>query len=264
MLIDLHVHSNHTRGCTASVREVVRRARDAGLDGVAITDLNTLEGLEEIRAAAREEGFLALCGLEVATDRGHYLCFFPDPSRVPAPAQVFGSSTPWPVREVLAKVRELGGATVAAHPYDKSIERPGGDVLFTLDGIQAVEGLNARRKGPANDLAVEAADHMSLPCTGASGAHELAEIGKAATLFRDPVASEADLVAQLKAGTVFSVAIGVTPGAQERSERGPERYDRRERREGGPRHGDRGGHHGDRGDRGGHGRGGRRGGRDRR
>jgi predicted metal-dependent phosphoesterase TrpH len=257
MLIDLHVHSNHTRGCTSTVRDVVRRAREAGLDGVAITDLNTMEGLAEIREAAKGEGFLALCGLEVATDRGHYLCFFPDPSRVPAPAQVFGSATPWHVREVLAKVREMGGAAVAAHPYDKAIDHPSGDVIFTLDGMSAIEGLNARRKGPANDLAVEAADHMSLPCTGASGAHELAEIGTAATLFRDPVATEADVVAQLKAGTIFSVAIGVTPGAPERPERG---FERRERRDGGGRHGDRGGF----GDRGGHGRAGRRGGRDRR
>jgi len=249
MLIDLHVHSNHTRGCTATVREVVRRAREAGLDGVVLTDLNTLEGLPEVRAAAAEDHFLALCGLEVATDRGHYLCFFPDPGRVPAPAQVFGSATPWPVREVLARVRELDGAAVAAHPYDKTIERPSGDVIFTLDGLHAIEGLNARRKGSTNDLAIEAADHMNLPCTGASGAHELGEIGRAATLFRDPVASEADLVAQLRAGTVFSVAIGVSPGAPARTERGPEP---RDRRPGGPRPGERGRRHG-----------GRRGGRDR-
>jgi predicted metal-dependent phosphoesterase TrpH len=254
MLIDLHVHSHHTRGCTLAPRDVVRRAKEAGLDGVAFTDLNTLDGLEEIRAAGREEGFLALCGVEVATDRGHYLCFFPDPAKVPAPPQVFGSSTPWPVREVLAKVRELGGVAVAAHPYDKSIERPSGDVIFTLDGLSAVEGLNVRRKGPANDLAVEAADHMSLPCTGASGAHALEEIGKAATLFRDPVASEAELVGQLRAGTVFCVAIGVTPQPPERGGRGEHRGERRDR---GDR--DRGGRHGG-GGRGAGGRGGGRGG----
>ena len=118
-------------------------------------------------------------------------------------------------------MRELGGAVVAAHPYDKSVERPSGDFIFTLDGLSAVEGLNARRKGPTNDLAVEAADHMNLPCTGGSGALEsLDELGKAATLFKEPVASEADLVRQLRAGTVFCVAIGVTPapeGARERA-----------------------------------------------
>jgi predicted metal-dependent phosphoesterase TrpH len=253
MLIDLHVHSHHTRGCDLSPRDAVRRAREAGLDGIAFTDLNTLEGLEEIRAAGREEGLLALGGLEVATDRGHYLCFFPDPARVPPPPQLFGSITPWPVREVLAKVRELGGVAIAAHPYDKSVERPSGDVIFTLDGLSAVEGLNTHRAGPANDLAIEAADHMNLPCTGGSDAHQAAEIGRAATLFRDPVSTEADLVAQLRAGTVFCVAIGVTPAPAERGAR--ERH--QERRD---RGGERGGERRDRGDRGGRGQRGGRGG----
>lgn len=264
MIIDLHVHSHHTRGSALAPRDVVRRAKEAGLDGVAFTDLNTLDGLDEIRAAGREEGLLALCGVELATDRGHYLCFFPDPSKVPAPPQIFGSATPWPVRDVLAKVRELGGAVVAAHPYDKTVDKPSGDFIFTLDGLSAIEGLNARRAGPANDLAVEAADHMNLPCTGGSGALEaLDPIGKAATLFREPVASEADLVRQLRAGSVFCVAIGVTPAPAEHAGRGPgERRPPRDgdRRDGrGPRPAGRGGGRGEGGGRprGGRGRGGR-------
>ncbi len=226
MLIDLHVHSHHTLGCSLQPRDVVRRAKALGLDGVAFTDLNTLEGLEEIRAAGRDEGLLALCGVELTTDRGHYLCFFPDPAKVPAPPQVFGSKTPWPVREVIQKVRELGGVAVAAHPYDKTVDRPSGDFIFTLEGLSAVEGLNARRHGPANDLAVEAADHMSLPCIGASGAlGSLDELGKAATLFREPVRSEADVVAQIRSGGVFCVAIGIEPRPPEA--RRPPEDDRR-------------------------------------
>jgi predicted metal-dependent phosphoesterase TrpH len=250
MLIDLHAHSQHTRGGTLAPRDVLRAARAAGLDGVAFTDLDTLEGLDEIRAAGREEGLLALVGVEIATDRGHYLCFFPDPARVPAPPQLFGATRPWPVREVLAKVRELGGVVVAAHPYDKSIDRPGGDLIFTLDGLSAVEGLHGRKRGTANDLAVEAADHLNLPCVGGSGAlDDLAQVGGAATLFRDPVATEADLVAQLRAGTVYCVALGVTPAPEAHGHRGG--------------HGDHGhggghGHGGRRDERGGHRRGGRR------
>lgn len=250
MLIDLHVHSHHTRGCSLAPRDVLRRAKEAGLDGVAFTDLNTLDGLDEIRAAGREEGILALTGVEIATDRGHYLCFFPDPAKVPAPPQIFGGATPWPVREVLQKVRELGGVAVAAHPYDKAIEHPSGDFIFTLDGLSAVEGLNGRRKPGTNDLAIEAADHMNLPCIAGSDAHgSLDEIGKAATLFRDVVTTEADVVAQIRAATVYSVAIGVDPGHAERAERvdrrpprgGPERGGRGPERRGprGPRRGPR-------------------------
>jgi hypothetical protein len=267
MLIDLHVHSHHTAGCALKPAEALRRAREAGLDGVAFTDTNTLEGLEEFRAAGREEGLLALCGVEITTDRGHYLCFFPDPAKVPAPPQMFGN-TPWPAREVVRRVGEMGGVVVAAHPYDKTVERPSGDFIFTLEGLAAVEGLNGRRKGPANDLAVEAADHMGLPCTGASGALDgLEPIGKAATLFREPVASEADLVRQLRAGAVFCVAIGVSPAPPEHGRDGGDRRSHRddgERRERGYGGHGRGGHgrgeaHGDGGGRrrGGRGRGGR-------
>jgi hypothetical protein len=82
---------------------------------------------------------------------------------------------------------------------------------------------------------------MSLPCTGASGAFgSLDEIGKAATLFRDPVASEVDVVRQVRAGTIWCVALGITPGAAEpvrdRGERhggerrGPDRHGPREGR----------------------------------
>jgi predicted metal-dependent phosphoesterase TrpH len=253
MLIDLHVHTHHTRGCALAPRDVLRRARAAGLDGVAFTDLNTLDGLEEIRAAGRDEGLLALCGVELTTDRGHYLCFFPDPAKVPAPPQVFGAATPWPARDVLAKVKELGGVAVAAHPYDKTVERPSGDFIFTLDGLAAIEGLNTHRKGPANDLAVEAADHMNLPCTGASGAMgAIEEVGQAATLFRDPVTTEEDLVRQLRAGTVWCVALGVTPGTAE-----PQRDRDRGERRGGDRHGEHRGERGGRREGGGRPRGGR-------
>jgi hypothetical protein len=247
MLLDLHVHSRFTPGGALDPRDIVRRAREAGLDGVVITDMNTMDGLADVRAAGQAEGFLALCGVEIATDRGHYLAYFPDPEKVPALPQLFGTP-PWPVGDVIAKVASLGGVVVAAHPYDKGVERPGGDVLFTLDGLSAVEGLETRRRPAVNDLAVEAADHLGLPCVGASGAKDsLDEIGKAATLFRDPVRTEADLVAQLRSGTVYSVAIGVTPGPSEgrvaRSPRGPRDAGGR----GAGRGGRKGRHGGDRG-----------------
>ena len=221
MLIDLHVHSRHTRGGALSPAEALAAARAAGLDGVLFTDLGNLDGLEEVRAAGRDAGVLALVGLEVSTDLGHFLCVFPDPAAVPPPAQLFGSATPWPAREVLARVKAMGGAVVAAHPYDRSTGSHCGDHLFTLDGIDAVQGLHGRRRGGHDDLAVEAADHLNLPCVGGSGAlASAAEVATAATLFRDPVASEADVVAQLRAGSVYCVAMGVEPPPERPEERG--------------------------------------------
>jgi predicted metal-dependent phosphoesterase TrpH len=239
MLIDLHVHSTHSPGGALSVRDVVRRARVVGLDGVVFTDLNTLDGLEEIRQVGREEQFVALCGVEISTDRGHYLCYFPDPSRFPAPPQLFGT-TPWPVRDVVRTVVERGGVVVAAHPYDKTIDRPSGDFIFTLEGLSAIEGLNARCSGAANDLAVEAADHMNLPCIAGSGAHgSLDDLGRAATLLREPVTDEAGLVAQIRAGGVYCVTVGALPQPVSAGDGRPPRGPRRDRDERHPRGGDR-------------------------
>lgn len=220
MLIDLHVHSHHSPGCALAPRDLARRARELGLDGIVITDTNTLDGLAEAREAGRAEGLLTLCGTELVTDHGHFLCYFPRPEEVPALPQLFGP-LPWAVRGALEAVRARGGVVVAAHPYDKSVERPSGDFIFSLEGLSALEALCARRKGPASDLAVEAADHMNLPCVGGSGAKgSLDELGQAATLFREPVTCEADLVRQLAGGHVYCVAVGAVPSSAARDNRG--------------------------------------------
>jgi len=211
MLIDLHVHSKATAGGSLEPAQVVARAAQLGLDGVAFTDLNTLGGAAEILGAARE-GVAVFVGTELATDHGHFLAFFPEPSSVPEPAQLFGDTRQnvWAVREVLEKVAQLGGVAIAAHPYDRDVDRPAGDYIFTLkDRLAALEGLNARRKPGVNDLAVEASEHMGLPCTGGSGAvNALEEVGKAATFFPGKFSTHAELVAALRAGKFFPVGAG--------------------------------------------------------
>jgi predicted metal-dependent phosphoesterase TrpH len=209
MLIDLHVHTHRSPGGALRPLDVLARARALGLDGVAFTDLDTLEALPEVRAAAAETGVLALVGLTLVTDGGRFLCFLDAPERLAPLARLPGGAPP-PVRAALARVVSLGGVVVAAHPYDRTLGPASADALFTLDGLSAVEGLHGRSHGRTNDLAVEAADHLALPCVGGSGAlASLAELGTAATLFREPVADEAGLVAQLRAGACWAAALGV-------------------------------------------------------
>lgn len=57
-IIDLHVHTTASDG-SLTPREVVRRAKALGLKAIAVTDHDTVAGVEE----ALEEGIL--CGLEV-------------------------------------------------------------------------------------------------------------------------------------------------------------------------------------------------------
>lgn len=240
MIIDLHVHSRHTAGCPIEPAEAIRKAAEVGLDGVCFTDQDTLAGLSEYRALAQEAPIKVFVGAEIATDRGHYLCFFPDPAKVPELGQLLGEK-PWPVRDVIARVGSLGGAVAAAHPFDREIERPGGDVIYTLQGLAAVEVHNPRRRPMANELAAEAAENLRLPCiSGSDSRPSLEHMGKAATLFKRAVASEAELVEAIKKGEVWAVTLGGSP-SQERERRGPPRGEKRQGRgRGGERRGGRG------------------------
>ncbi len=83
MLIDLHTHSYVSDG-TESPAEVVRAADAAGLDVVALTDHDSMAGLEEAAETAAAIGINFVPGIEVScTYHGvsvHLLAYWPDPS----------------------------------------------------------------------------------------------------------------------------------------------------------------------------------------
>ena len=86
MRIDLHTHSTVSDG-TESPAEVVRAAKAAGLDVVALTDHDTTEGWDEAAAAARELDISLVRGLEISTRYAgqgvHLLGYLPDPTWQP-------------------------------------------------------------------------------------------------------------------------------------------------------------------------------------
>ncbi|MFC0675754.1 PHP domain-containing protein [Brachybacterium hainanense] len=81
--IDLHTHSTFSDG-TSSVPELLREAREAGLDMIALTDHDTTAGWDDARAAARGSGVAVIPGIEVSAEHGslsvHILALLVDPS----------------------------------------------------------------------------------------------------------------------------------------------------------------------------------------
>jgi predicted metal-dependent phosphoesterase TrpH len=219
MIIDLHVHSRFTRGCDLDPGLLIKRAREAGLDGLCFTELNAIDGAADLHELGRTVGAAAgvkvFVGMELATDRGHYLCYFPEPEAVPDPVQMWGSNAdrPWPVAETLAKVASLGAVIVAAHPYDRETPPASGDFIYGLKGLAAVEGYNARRRAQVNNLASEAAEALRLPTIGCSDVrNDVAELGKAATLFQTAqIEDERGLCQALREGHYWPLIFGPPP-----------------------------------------------------
>jgi predicted metal-dependent phosphoesterase TrpH len=244
MLIDLHVHSHLSKGCDLDPRAVLDRAASHGLDGVAFTETNSVDGCDELfelaeRGRSKVKVFV---GLELVTDKGQYLCFFPKPELAPEPVQMWGSNRekPWSAVEALPKLRALGAVIVAAKPYDREQTHPSGDFVLSQVGIfGAVQGYNAKLRPAVNDLAMEAAESLKVPMVGGSDARaSLDEVGRAATLFPKPIANQIELVEALKAGRFWPVAVGdiprlTRPGEGRDSERRGGRNKKRRQRSGG-------------------------------
>ena len=67
MKIDLHCHSTCSDG-TYAPTEVVQRAQAAGVNVLALTDHDTLAGIDEARAAAEDCGITVINGVEISCE----------------------------------------------------------------------------------------------------------------------------------------------------------------------------------------------------
>ncbi|HDN01715.1 MAG TPA: PHP domain-containing protein, partial [Candidatus Bathyarchaeota archaeon] len=68
--IDMHVHTWYSDS-SASVDEVIEAAKRRGLDGVAITDHNVIDGALE--AERKSDGLIIIPGEEISTLHGELL-----------------------------------------------------------------------------------------------------------------------------------------------------------------------------------------------
>ncbi len=68
-LCDLHTHSHYSDG-TLTPAEIIAEAAACGLSAVALTDHNTVAGLPEFLAAARDSSVQAIPGVEISAGYG--------------------------------------------------------------------------------------------------------------------------------------------------------------------------------------------------
>ncbi|HEY7360704.1 MAG TPA: PHP domain-containing protein, partial [Streptosporangiaceae bacterium] len=112
MRIDLHSHSTASDG-TDPPAEVMRRARAAGLDVIALTDHDTLAGHDEARRAL-PPGLALVPGMELSCRLDghsvHLLAYHVDPAHAGLAEQLHAitSDRVRRARDMVGKLRELG------------------------------------------------------------------------------------------------------------------------------------------------------------
>ncbi|RLI90924.1 MAG: metal-dependent phosphoesterase [Candidatus Altiarchaeales archaeon] len=188
MKIDIHTHSSYSDGANTP-GEMVRYAKKIGLDGIAITDHNVIDGaIKALRY--NSENFTVIPGIEVSSKEGHILGL--------GITELIERAIP--AEEVVERIHELGGIAIAAHPYDRF--RSGvGDLLYKID-FDAVEVINGRTLLTTRDM-TKIAKNIKLPKVGGSDAHSLDELGSVSIVVdNDPIESilkgNVEIVADVK------------------------------------------------------------------
>ena len=210
MRFDLHIHSclSPCANLEMSPSEIVRRAKAAGMDGMALTDHQSARNAPAIAECARRQGISCLYGLEVCTaEEVHALAIFDTPEqalsmtdwvyaamikRVNDP-EAFGDQPvvtaddeivelEWRIlalacRKTLpetgARCHELGGIFIAAH-----IDRASFSCFSQLGAIPPDAGFDAVELSRTADAAVWMPRVEGFAVTRSSDAHNLDDVAR--------------------------------------------------------------------------------------
>jgi predicted metal-dependent phosphoesterase TrpH len=164
--VDLHLHSNYSHDGQSSLQELIDRCREVGLDRIALTDHNTVEGALALAAIAPE---LTIVGEEAKTREGEVIGLF-----------ITGRLPPYlPAEEVMDIIHGMGGLTYVPHPFDRNRSHFRAERVVELaDRIDIIETYNAWCEPVANQAAARLA--IDLDKVGATGsdAHAAHELGR--------------------------------------------------------------------------------------
>ena len=163
---DFHIHSKFSYDSLLSPKRIVRIAERRGLDGIAITDHNTIKGALE--ASKFNSTIYVIIGSEIKTEIGDIIGLF-----------LNEEITSKRFDEVVDEIKSQDGIVVLPHPYKKNRDIPN----ELLKKVDLIETLNGRLSPELNYKARTLAKNRGMPIIGGSDAHISKSIGSVRTIF---------------------------------------------------------------------------------
>lgn len=180
--VDFHTHTWHSLDSWMSPQSLVDRARETGLDRIAVTDHGTIEGALEAR---KLDPARVIVGQEVRCEGGTELIGLFLHEQIPMGL---------PLEEVRTRIHAQGGLVYAPHPfaYGRRAAWHGSRATAAAD---LFEVFNSRAFLPSwNRMAARTANEQGIPAFAGTDAHFPWEIGRAHTSVQ-PFADAAELQA---------------------------------------------------------------------
>ncbi len=192
MQVDTHIHSSYSRESPphrCNPRLILRTARRVGLDGICISDHDTIDGYLTAKRIRRDDDPLVIPACEVSTSRGHLLAI--------------GVEESWekgvdPL-DVVDLCREEGGIVAAPHPFylsTISVSWLARDLELAVEVFNAMASILVYPNLAAEKLASK----YGLPRTAGSDAHSYELVGLGRTVA--DADDEDDFISEVRRGRV--------------------------------------------------------------
>ena len=197
--LDLHIHTEYSRDSVNSLKDVNMRCRALKLDGYAICDHDTMNGLKPKQD--EDLDLVIVPGLEISARGAHILCLQPRDIIKP------GLS----ISETVDAIHAQGGTAVLAHPY--SLLKSWVNINEAMSAkFDAVEVANSAQwpfdyiMGQNEKLASK----LNLPNTGGSDSHIPETIGRSYTVVDTDSRDVDDILKAIKAGRTMPFGMGTS------------------------------------------------------
>jgi len=199
--LDLHVHSLHSQDCVTTIEEIFSSCIAQGLDGFALTDHDSMQGIPE--AVEKRGSLVVVPGLEVSARGAHILAL---DSREPIPPGL-------DIQETVELIHEHGATAVLAHPYGLPRSWVSMDVAkeSKFDAIEVANSAQFPYRYVVNKNR-KLAEGLGLPETGGSDSHIPETVGRAYTIVEAGSREVEDLVKSIREGGTEVVGRGITIG----------------------------------------------------
>jgi predicted metal-dependent phosphoesterase TrpH len=197
--LDLHIHTEYSRDSVNSLKDVNSRCRALKLDGYAICDHDTTDGLKPEQD--EELDLVIVPGIEISARGAHILCLQPKAFIKPGLG----------ISETVDAIHNQGGTAVLAHPFSllkswvniNEVLRANFDAVEVANAAQWPFGFIMSRN---EKLALK----LKLPTIGGSDSHIPETIGRSYTVVDTDSRKIDDILKAIRSGRTKPVGLGTS------------------------------------------------------
>ena len=158
--LDLHIHSKYSGDGTGSPKEIIKILQKRGLNGMAITDHNSVTGSIKAFEVAPKD-FIVIPGQEISTLDGHIVAL----------GIKKNIERELSVEETVEKIIEFGGIPIVVHLFRNMSGIKKNNFKKIHNKISAIEVFNSCSVPKSNLKSAKVANQFKIGGTGGSDSH---------------------------------------------------------------------------------------------